>query len=149
LRYDSASQMVARVLTADTTIHGTRVPAGARMVILHAAANRDPRVFPDPDRFDLDRDTGRLISFGNGPHFCLGAALARLEMRIALGGVAALVSAYEAALPAARRWHSPHQHGFLSLPGTVRWRATAANPYDTSPYAASPYDASPYDASHR
>ncbi len=81
LRYDSASQMVARVLTADTVIHGTRVPAGARIVILHASANRDRRVFPDPDRFDLDRDTRRLISFGNGPHFCLGAALARLKVR--------------------------------------------------------------------
>jgi hypothetical protein len=122
LRYDSASQMVARVLTMDTVIHGTRVPAGARMVILHASANRDRRVFPDPDRFDLDRDTRRLISFGNGPHFCLGAALARLEMRIALEEVAAMVSEYELNLAAARRWHSPHQHGFLSLPGKVRWR---------------------------
>jgi cytochrome P450 len=122
LRYDSASQMVARVLTEDTVIHGTRVPAGARMVILHASANRDRRVFPDPDRFDLDRDTRRLISFGNGPHFCLGAALARLEMRIALEEIAALVSDYELKPAGARRWHSPHQHGFLSLPCAVRWR---------------------------
>jgi cytochrome P450 len=128
LRYDSASQMVARVLTTDTVIHGTPVPTGARIVILHASANRDWRVFPDPDRFDLDRDTRRLISFGNGPHFCLGAALARLEMRITLEEIAALASAYELNLAGARRWHSPHQHGFLSLPCAVRWRQSADVP---------------------
>jgi len=128
LRYDSASQMVARVVTVDTVVHDTRVPAGARMVILHASANRDRRVFPDPDRFDLDRDRRRLISFGHGPHFCLGAALAVLEMRIAIEEIAALVSEYDVNLAGARRWHSPHQHGFLSLPGKVRWRRTAGRP---------------------
>ena len=122
LRYDSASQMVARVLTTDTLIHGTWVPEGARMVILHASANRDRRVFEDPDRFDLDRDTGRLISFGNGPHFCLGAGLARLEMRIALEEIGALVSEYDVDMTRARRCHSPHQHGFTSMPCAVRWR---------------------------
>lgn len=122
LRYDSASQMVARMLTEDTVIHGTRVPAGARMVLLHASANRDRRVFADPDRFDLDRDTGRLISFGGGPHFCLGAGLARLEMRIALEEIGALVEEYDVDLARARRCHSPHQHGFMSLPCAVRWR---------------------------
>ncbi len=122
LRYDSASQMVARMLTTDTVIHGTRVPAGARIAILQASANRDHRVFPDPDRFDLDRDTGRLLSFGLGPHHCLGAALARLEMRVALTEIGALVSEYDIDLAGSRRCHSPHQHGFLKLPCTVRWR---------------------------
>jgi cytochrome P450 len=122
LRYDSASQMVARLLTADTVIHSTRVPAGARIAILHASANRDERVFPDADRFDLDRDTGRLISFGVGPHHCLGAALARLEMRIALEEIGALASEYEIDLARSQRCHSPHQHGFLTLPSIVRWR---------------------------
>jgi cytochrome P450 len=122
LRYDSASQMVARMLTTDTVIHGTEVPAGSRIAILHASANRDERVFPDADRFDLDRDTGKLISFGVGPHHCLGAALARLEMRIALEEMAAVVSEYTVDVAGSRRCHSPHQHGFLSLPCTVRWR---------------------------
>jgi hypothetical protein len=53
-------------------------------------------------------------------------------MRIALEEIAAIVSEYEVNLAAARRWHSPHQHGFLSLPAKVRWRATAASPYDAS-----------------
>ena len=122
LRFDSASQMVARVLTADTVLHGTRVPAGARIAVLPASANRDERVFPAADRFDLDRDTGKLISFGLGPHHCLGAALARLEMRIALEEIGALVSGYELDVAASRRSHSPHQHGFLSMPTAVRWR---------------------------
>lgn len=125
LRYDSSSQMVARVLTEDTVLHRVRLPAGARMAILPASANRDARVFPDPDRYDLDRDTRKLISFGHGPHHCLGAALARLEMRIALEEIGALASGYEIDIDNARRSHSPHQRGFASLPCTVRRRATA------------------------
>lgn len=119
LRYDSPSQMMARTLTADTDIHGTRVSAGARIALLPASANRDPRVFPDPDRFDLDRDTSKHISYGHGPHFCLGAALAQLEITVALAELGRLVSGYEIDLASARRIHSPHQRGFASLPCTV------------------------------
>lgn len=122
LRYDSASQMTARTLTEDTVIHGIDVPAGARIAILPASGNRDGRVFPDPDRYDLDRDTSKLISFGHGPHHCLGAALARLEMRIALEEIGALVSGYEIDMANARRVHSPHQRGFASLPSAVTHR---------------------------
>ncbi|MBR8640620.1 cytochrome P450 [Streptomyces tuirus] len=122
LRHDSSSQMVARVLTEETEIHGVRLPAGARMAILPASANRDARVFSDPDVFDLDRDTRRMISFGHGPHHCLGAALARLEMTVALEEIGALVSGYEIDMAAARRAHSPHQRGFVSLPCTVTLR---------------------------
>jgi cytochrome P450 len=124
LRYDSASQMVARNLTADTVIHDTSLPAGARIAILPACANRDRRVFADPDRYDLDRDTSKLISFGHGPHHCLGAALARLEMRIALEEIGALVSGYEIDMAKAHRVHSPHQRGFASLPCEVTYRPT-------------------------
>src|SRR6266536_3826007 len=119
LRYDSPSQMMARTLTADTELHGTRLPAGARIALLPASANRDPRVFPDPDRFDLDRDTSKHISYGHGPHFCLGAALAQLEITVALAELGRLVSGYEIDLASARRIHSPHQRGFASLPCTV------------------------------
>ncbi len=122
LRYDSASQMVARFLTEDTVIHDTPLGAGARIAILPASANRDRRVFPDPDRYDLDRDTSKLISFGHGPHHCLGAALARLEMRIALEEVGVLVSSYEIDMAKAHRTHSPHQRGFASLPCEVTFR---------------------------
>ena len=125
LRYDSASQMTARTLAVDTVLHGTRLPAGARIAILPASANRDELVFPDPDRYDLDRDTGRLLSFGQGPHHCLGAALARLEMSIALEEIGALVASYEIDMAGARRVHSPHQRGFASLPCEVTHRRRA------------------------
>lgn len=126
LRYDSASQMVARHLTEDTVLHGVQVPAGARIAVLPACANRDPRVFPDPERFDLDRDTSRMISFGRGPHHCLGAALAKLEMRIALEEMGAVVSSYEVDLDRGRRVHTPHQRGFAALPCEVVWRPAPA-----------------------
>lgn len=125
LRYDSASQMTARTLTKDTVIHDIKLTAGARIAILPASGNRDRRVFSDPDRYDLDRDTSKLISFGHGPHHCLGAALARLEMRIALEEIGALVSEYEIDMANTRRVHSPHQRGFASLPCAVTHRPKA------------------------
>ncbi len=122
LRYDSASQMVARTVTEDLELHGTELVAGSRVAILPASANRDERVFPDPDVYDLDRDTSKIMSFGRGPHHCLGAALARLGMKIALEEIGALVSAYEIDIANARRVHSPHQRGFASLPCVVTHR---------------------------
>jgi cytochrome P450 len=122
LRYDSASQMVARTVTEDIELHGTRLEAGSRVAILPASANRDERVFPDPDVYDLDRDTSKMLSFGRGPHHCLGAALARLGMKIALEEVGRLYSHYEIDIANARRVHSSHQRGFASLPCTVTHR---------------------------
>jgi cytochrome P450 len=126
LRYDSGSQMTARALTEDTVIHGTRLEAGARMAILPASANRDDQIFRDPERFDLDRDNSRLLSFGRGPHHCLGAALARLEMRVALEEAGAVFSGYEIDMASARRVHSPNQRGFASLPCSVTHRVRPA-----------------------
>jgi cytochrome P450 len=122
LRFDSASQMMARTLTKETVIHGTRLGAGARIVLLPASGNRDPRAFTEPDTFDLDRDTSKMLSFGHGPHFCLGSALAQLEITVALEELGSLVSDYEIDMEAARWIHSPHQRGFASLPGTATCR---------------------------
>lgn len=119
LRYDSPSQMMARTLTEPTVVHGTRLPEGARVALLPASGNRDERVFPDPDAYDLDRDTSKMISFGHGPHFCLGASLALLEATVALEEVGALASTYEIDIDHARWVHSPHQRGFASLPCTL------------------------------
>ncbi len=122
LRYDSGNQLTVRALTEDRVIHGTRLEAGARIALLPASANRDGTVFPDPDRYDLDRDTTRMISFGRGPHHCLGAALARMEMRVALEEAGAVFSGYEIDMAKARRVHSPNQRGFASLPCAVTHR---------------------------
>jgi cytochrome P450 len=85
LRYDSPVHVTARIATTDLEIGGTPVAEGEQVVVLVAAANRDPAVFPDPDRLDLGRPDNRHLSFSAGTHYCLGAALARLEGEVALG----------------------------------------------------------------
>ncbi|MEV1084512.1 cytochrome P450 [Streptomyces sp. NPDC050211] len=85
LRLEPAAAVVDRYATADVTIGGAEVRHGDLVVVSLAAANRDPEVFPDPDRFDLRRTNSRLqLAFAHGPHFCLGAHLARLETRVCL-----------------------------------------------------------------
>ncbi|MGK5558063.1 cytochrome P450 [Actinomadura kijaniata] len=116
LRYDTSSQMLARTVTRDLTLHGRDVAAGDRMLLLVGSANRDPRVFDRPDDYDLDRDTSQIVSFGGGRHFCLGANLARLEARIALGELVARVRAYEVDGDRAERVHSVNVRGFATLP---------------------------------
>jgi cytochrome P450 len=76
---------VDRYATRDTRLGGAQIAAGAQVTVSIAGANRDPAVFGDPDRFDVRRpNAGRHLAFAHGPHFCLGAHLARLEARIAL-----------------------------------------------------------------
>src|SRR5262245_30508025 len=82
LRYDSPVQFTNRVLKADLTLGGKQLRAGQAVLLVLGAANRDPAVFPDPDRLDVGRADNKHRSFGLGSHFCLGAPLARLEGRI-------------------------------------------------------------------
>lgn len=84
LRYCSPVQGLFRRVRADTELDGTIIPAGSRVWVSYAAANRDPSRFPDPDRFDIRRDCRGHVAFGWGLHFCLGANLARREARVAL-----------------------------------------------------------------
>jgi len=84
LRYDSPIQGFFRWTNRDAEVAGTTIPAGQKVLVLYAAANRDPARFPDPDRFDIARDTSGHVAFGSGIHLCLGAPLARLEGRVAL-----------------------------------------------------------------
>jgi cytochrome P450 len=84
LRYESPLQMVFRKVMEDTEIRGTALPKGSSVCALLGSANRDERQFPDPDRFDLQRDARRHVALGKGIHFCLGAPLGRLEARVAL-----------------------------------------------------------------
>ncbi|GAA4136935.1 cytochrome P450 [Actinomadura keratinilytica] len=119
LRYDTSSQMLARTVTRDTVWHGRRVPAGDRMLLLVGSANRDPRVFPDPDAYRIGRDTSQLVSFGGGRHYCLGANLARLEARVALTELVRRVRGYEVDEARAERVHSVNVRGFASLPVRV------------------------------
>ncbi|GLW13197.1 cytochrome P450 [Microtetraspora sp. NBRC 13810] len=122
LRYDPPAVGVGRLLMEDIELYGTRVPAGARMWLSIGAANRDPRAFPDPDSFDLERDTSKLLSFGAGRHFCMGSTLGKLEARIALEELAAVVSGYEIDPDGVRRSHMGNVRGFATLPVVVKPR---------------------------
>ncbi len=122
LRYDSSSQMTSRTVTEEVVLHDTTVPAGARVVLLPASANRDHRAFDNPDQFDIDRDTRKMLSFGAGPHYCLGAVLAKLEMQIVLEEIVAEIEDYEIDEDGAKRVRSAHQRGFAYLPCTVTRR---------------------------
>lgn len=84
LRFEPPAPHVARYVSEDVERHGQRIPEGSIMLFLPGAANRDDRQFPDGDRFDIRRDAGSHLAFGHGIHFCLGAALARIEGRVAL-----------------------------------------------------------------
>ncbi len=87
LRYEAPSPVQARYVTRDVEHYGDTVPQGSAILLLNAAANRDERKFPDGEKFDIHRKIDHHLSFGYGIHFCLGAALARLEGRVALDEV--------------------------------------------------------------
>lgn len=122
LRYDTSSQMLARVTTTEVELHGATVPAGDRVLLLAGSANRDPRAFVDPESYDIDRDTRGIASFGVGRHFCLGASLARLETRIVLEELVRRVAHYDIDTAGTRRVHSVNVRGFETLPTTVELR---------------------------
>jgi hypothetical protein len=84
LRYDSSVQLTGRVALEDATVSGTTLSKGEGILCLLGAANRDPAVYPDPDRLDITRPNIRPLSFGGGIHFCLGAQLARIEAEVAI-----------------------------------------------------------------
>jgi cytochrome P450 len=116
LRYDGSTQMLARAVTRDVELHGQRLRAGDRLLLLVGAANRDERVFADPDRFDILRDTSQHLAFGKGTHFCLGASLARLETRIALEAIQRRLPDFELDAAGLVRVHSPNVRGFAAMP---------------------------------
>ena len=125
LRYDTSSQVLARHLRADVTLHGVTAPAGAKLLVALGSANRDERVFSRANEYDVHRDpeeVGRLISFGGGRHFCLGAHLARLEARVALDELVRRTATVHVDRDRATRVHSTNVRGFASLPIRVEER---------------------------
>jgi cytochrome P450 len=89
LRYDPPVLALFRTTTREVTVRGVTIPKGAKVMLHYAAGNRDPAVFDEPDRFSLDRPPRRHLSFATGVHVCIGAEMARLEARTALGALAA------------------------------------------------------------
>jgi cytochrome P450 len=116
LRYDTSTHMMARTLTCDVELHGRRMEAGRKVALLLASANRDERRWRDPDVFDVGRDTADHVAFGFGVHFCLGAALARLEARIALEELLARVPDFTVERAGLVRVHSGNVRGYSAVP---------------------------------
>ena len=97
LRYVSPVQGLMRTVTRDVSLHGQTMAAGDRLLVLLAAANRDPRELGDPDHLDVTRDIPRHLGFGVGPHHCIGAQLARVETEVVLTELLRLAPGYEIA----------------------------------------------------
>src|SRR5579875_310386 len=120
LRYDTSSQILARTVAHDLEMYGTTVPEGEVLLLLPGSANRDDRVFPDADDYRIDREIGsKLVSFGSGAHFCLGAHLARMESRVALEELLNRIRSYTVDENNAVRVHSSNVRGFAYLPISV------------------------------
>jgi len=116
LRYTSPSQYQGRVVTKDVEWYGTRVPQGSRILLLTGSANRDERVFRDPERFDIRRHPNDHLALGVGVHFCLGAALARLESRVSLEELTRHFPRFAVDEARCVRVHMSNVHGFESVP---------------------------------
>ena len=127
LRHDTSTQMLARVATTDIDLHGRTIAEGDRVLLLVGSANRDPRVFAHPDRYDLQRSEPlpQLASFGFGRHFCMGASLARLEARVALEELVAAFDGYDIDPAGLERVHSVNVRGFARMPTTLAPRPGA------------------------
>jgi cytochrome P450 len=119
LRYEAPSPVQGRWTTADVTLHGTTIPAGSKVLLLTGSAGRDERRYVDADRFDIRRRFERHVSFGYGVHFCLGAALARLEGRIALEETLRRHPAWTVDRDAAVRLHTSTVRGWSRVPVTL------------------------------
>ena len=122
LRFRSPTQYMARATTREVAIHGERIPAGEKMVLLIGAANHDPRRYDSPEVFDIGRSMERHLAFGFGVHFCLGARLARLEARVALEEIHRRMPDYEVDEAGVSVVHAGNVAGLATLP--VRFTPT-------------------------
>jgi len=120
LRYDTSSQLLARTVSGELTLYDTTIPEGDVLLLLPGSGHRDERVLDNPDDYVIGREIGpRLLSFGSGAHFCLGAHLARMEARVALTELFKRIRGYEVDEANAVRVHSSSVRGFAHLPISV------------------------------
>ena len=115
LRWDPPSHYQGRWVEREVTLHATTIPADSRVILVTGAANHDERVFEDPELFDIHRKIERHVAFGFGIHLCIGAALARLESRIAFEELLGRYPGYELTQPM-RRAYSSNVRGLSNLP---------------------------------
>ncbi len=121
LRFEGSTQLMARTLTHAVELHGERMSAGDKVLLLLGSGNRDERVWREPDVFDIDRPwPTHHLGFGHGIHVCLGAALARLEMRISLEEFLGRSPRYEIDTAGLERVHSGNVRGYSRMPIRLR-----------------------------
>jgi len=116
MRYDGPTQMMARTTTRDVTLHGQTIPAGAKVALIFTSANRDERKYEGAETFDIRRNARDHLGFGGGLHACLGAALARLEARVAMEEIIAALGRFEVDESGLDRMHSPSVRGYTHVP---------------------------------
>lgn len=116
LRFEAPSPVQGRWTSRDVELHGTTIPAGSKVLLLTGSAGRDERKYPDPDRFDAQRHFDHHVSFGFGIHFCIGAALARMEGRIAVEEALAHAPTWTVDHSAAQRVHTSTVRGWSNVP---------------------------------
>lgn len=120
LRFESPGQNLCRQTTSEVTIEGVTIPADSRVMVLLASANRDERVFAEPDTFDVDRHftaESKILAFGEGIHSCMGAPLARLTARVLVEELVAASRVRIVGMP--ERWVKQMVRGYAKLPVTV------------------------------
>lgn len=116
VRWSTPLQHAGRTTSREVTLHGVTIPSGGRVVLVYGSANRDERQFDDPDDFVVTRGTFRHLGFGEGLHGCLGAPLARLELRIALEEALPVLGEYEIAGEPRRYMTTPNMYVWNNLP---------------------------------
>lgn len=119
LRIHPPAQYVGRYTLADYELHGTTIPANSPVLLINGSASRDERVYDDPDRFDITREQGQNIGFGYGIHSCLGAALARMESRIAIELLRERMPRFTIDRTGLRRVNMTNVAGFSHVPVTI------------------------------
>jgi cytochrome P450 len=115
LRWDSTVQTFFRTTTRPVETEGVVIPEGSKVLLFLASANRDPRRWENPDRFDITRQAGAHVAFGYGIHRCLGQMVARLELELILGALISRVSEIRRTAPVKRRLNNT-LHAVSSLP---------------------------------
>jgi cytochrome P450 len=116
LRFEAPSPVQGRWTTADIEMHGEVIPKDSKVLLLTGSAGRDEREFPEPDRFDIHREMRNHVSFGYGIHFCVGAALARLEGRVALEETLRRFPEWDVDHQRAVRLHTSTVRGYAEVP---------------------------------
>ena len=116
LRWEAPSPIQGRWTTSPVELHDTVIPRDSKVALLTGAANRDERAFSDPDRIDVERPISRHVAFGYGIHFCLGAALARLEGRIALEETLRRYPTWDVDVDGCEMVHTSTVRGYAKVP---------------------------------